>query len=148
MSITGIKIPFYEEIKDNIRCKICPHNCIIGEDKFGICRVRTVKSNVPVAINYGEVTSMGVDLIEKKPLYHFKPSKDILSLGSFGCNMTCSFCQNYEISQGRPKTQCISVESAEKAYMDVFNNEIIISTSSTYYLLGIKGLNLIAPLYW
>src|SRR5471030_3151539 len=83
---------------------------VIGEEKFGLCRVRTLKSNVPVAINYGEVTSMGVDPIEKKPLYHFKPSKDILSIGSFGCNMTCSFCQNYEISQGRPQSEYISIE--------------------------------------
>jgi len=83
MSIIDAKIPFYEELKDNIRCWICPHNCILDEGKFGICRVRTLKSNLPVAINYGEVTSMGIDPIEKKPLYHFKPSKDILSIGSF-----------------------------------------------------------------
>lgn len=69
------KIPFYEEVKDKVRCRICPHNCLIDEEKFGICGVRTLKSKVPIAINYGEVTSMGVDPIEKKPLYHFKPSK-------------------------------------------------------------------------
>ena len=67
------KIPFYEEYKDKIRCMICPHNCILDEGKFGICRVRALKSKVPVAVNYGEVTSIGVDPIEKKPLYHFKP---------------------------------------------------------------------------
>ncbi|AWK53125.1 AmmeMemoRadiSam system radical SAM enzyme [Clostridium beijerinckii] len=116
------KIPFYEELKDNIRCWVCPHNCILDEGKFGICRVRTLKSNLPVAINYGEITSMGVDPIEKKPLYHFKPSKDILSIGSFGCNMTCSFCQNYEISQGRPETQYMSIEKLIEIIPSIENN--------------------------
>jgi pyruvate formate lyase activating enzyme len=117
-----VKIPFYEEFKDKIRCRVCPHNCIIDEEKFGICRVRTLKSNIPVAVNYGEVTSMGVDPIEKKPLYHFKPSKDILSIGSFGCNMTCSFCQNYEISQGKPQTQYVSVEKLMEIIPTIENN--------------------------
>ncbi|MBN7572564.1 AmmeMemoRadiSam system radical SAM enzyme [Clostridium sp. 2-1] len=116
------KIPFYEEVKDKVRCRICPHNCLIDEDKFGICGVRTLESKVPIAINYGEVTSMGVDPIEKKPLYHFKPSKDILSIGSFGCNMTCSFCQNYEISQGKPQTQYISVEKLIDIIPTIENN--------------------------
>ncbi|MDR3598620.1 AmmeMemoRadiSam system radical SAM enzyme [Clostridium sp.] len=117
-----VKIPFYEEYKDKIICKVCPHNCIIDENKFGICRVRTLKSNMPVAVNYGEITSMAVDPIEKKPLYHFKPSKDILSIGSFGCNMTCSFCQNYEISQGKPQTQYASVEKLMEIIKTVENN--------------------------
>lgn len=116
------KIPFYEEVKDKVRCRICPHNCLIDEDKFGICGVRTLESKVPIAINYGEVTSMGVDPIEKKPLYHFKPSKDILSIGSFGCNMMCSFCQNYEISQGNPQTQYINVEKLIGIIPTIENN--------------------------
>ncbi|MCI1477607.1 MAG: AmmeMemoRadiSam system radical SAM enzyme [Clostridium beijerinckii] len=116
------KIPFYEEVKDKVRCRICPHNCLIDEDKFGICGVRTLESKVPIAINYGEVTSMGVDPIEKKPLYHFKPSKDILSIGSFGCNMMCSFCQNYEISQGKPQTQYINVEKLIGIIPTIENN--------------------------
>jgi len=122
VSIIDAKIPFYEELKENIRCWVCPHNCILDEGKFGICRVRTLKANLPVAINYGEVTSMAVDPIEKKPLYHFKPSKDILSIGSFGCNMTCSFCQNYEISQGRPQTQYMSIEKLIDIIPSIENN--------------------------
>lgn len=117
-----IEIPFYEEYNGKIKCKICPHKCIIAEDKFGICRVRTVKANKPVAVNYGEVTSIAVDPIEKKPLYHFKPSRDILSIGSFGCNMTCSFCQNYEISQGKPETQYLNIENLIDIIKNVENN--------------------------
>lgn len=117
-----IEIPFYEEYKGRIKCKICPHQCIIAEDKFGICRVRTVKANKPFAVNYGEVTSIAVDPIEKKPLYHFKPSRDILSIGSFGCNMTCRFCQNYEISQGKPETQYLNIEKLIDIIKNVENN--------------------------
>lgn len=97
-------------------------SCIIDEDKFGICSVRTIKNNIPVAVNYGEVTSIAVDPIEKKPLYHFRPSKDILSVGSYGCNMTCSFCQNYEISQGKPQTQYISVDKLIEIINGIENN--------------------------
>jgi pyruvate formate lyase activating enzyme len=116
------KILFYERLEDNIRCRVCPHNCLISEGKFGICRVRTVKNGEPVSINYGEVTSAAVDPIEKKPLYHFKPSKNILSLGSFGCNMTCSFCQNYEISQGRPAAEFTSIEKLISLIPTIKNN--------------------------
>lgn len=116
------KVLFYENQEDKIKCRICPHNCLIDEGKFGICRVRTVKEGEAFAINYGEVTSAAVDPIEKKPLYHYKPSKGILSLGSFGCNMTCSFCQNYEISQNRPATEFISVEKLISIIPTIENN--------------------------
>jgi len=116
------KILFYENLEDKIRCRVCPHNCLIDEGKFGVCRLRTVKNGEPLAINYGEVTSLSVDPIEKKPLYHYKPSKDILSIGSFGCNMTCSFCQNYEISQNRPATEFISVEKLISIIPTIENN--------------------------
>lgn len=95
---------------------------MIDEGKFGVCKLRTVKNGKPLAINYGEVTSLSVDPIEKKPLYHYKPSKDILSIGSFGCNMTCSFCQNYEISQNRPATEFISVEKLISIIPTIENN--------------------------
>ncbi|PRR81156.1 AmmeMemoRadiSam system radical SAM enzyme [Clostridium vincentii] len=116
------KILFYENLEDKIRCRVCPHNCFIDEGKFGVCKLRTVKNGEPLAINYGEVTSLSVDPIEKKPLYHYKPSKDILSIGSFGCNMTCSFCQNYEISQNRPATEFISVEKLISIIPTIENN--------------------------
>lgn len=116
------KVLFYEKLEDKIKCRVCPHNCLIDEGKFGVCRVRTVKNGEALAINYGEVTSAAVDPIEKKPLYHYKPSKDILSLGSFGCNMTCSFCQNYEISQNRPATEFISIDKLISIIPTIENN--------------------------
>ncbi len=115
-------VPFFERKKDRIQCLICPHKCLISEGQTGVCRIRGVQNNQLIAINYGEVTSAAVDPIEKKPLYHFKPGKDILSLGSFGCNMTCSFCQNYEISQHRPTTDTLSVAELSEALASIENN--------------------------
>lgn len=116
------KVPFYEKLNDKIRCKICPHNCLIKEGNFGACRIRKVENGELVAINYGEVTSAAIDPIEKKPLYHFKPSKNILSIGSFGCNMTCSFCQNYEISQNRARSEFIDINKLISTITDIDNN--------------------------
>jgi pyruvate formate lyase activating enzyme len=79
-------------------CTICPHGCAIEEGGIGFCRARgNVGGNV-TAINYGLITSRALDPIEKKPLFHFYPRSLILSVGSFGCNLRCSFCQNHEIS--------------------------------------------------
>ena len=116
------EIQFYDKYEDYIKCKLCPHNCKLRKGKFGVCKVRTVKESVGVAINYGEVTSANVDPIEKKPLYHYKPSKDILSVGTFGCNMSCSFCQNYEISQYVSKSEYIDIESLIRFILDIQGN--------------------------
>jgi len=79
-------------------CKICPHQCHLDENQIGFCRARSNKEGVIIPINYGLITSMSMDPIEKKPLYQFFPGSQILSVGSFGCNLRCSFCQNYQIS--------------------------------------------------
>lgn len=101
---------YTEKCNEKIHCKLCPHNCVIGDDNYGLCSVRTNIDGVLKTINYGEITSIGKDPIEKKPLYHFKPGKDILSIGSFGCNFTCGFCQNFSISQYKAKSKCVSPE--------------------------------------
>lgn len=71
----------------------------MADNHYGLCSVRKNQDGVLKTINYGEVTSIALDPIEKKPLYHFKPGKNVLSVGSFGCNFKCSFCQNHIISQ-------------------------------------------------
>jgi pyruvate formate lyase activating enzyme len=86
--------------KDNtVKCHLCPHNCTIKEGQRGICSVRKNIEGILYSENFGQVTAMGFDPIEKKPLYHFHPGSFILSVGSFGCNFKCHFCQNWEISQ-------------------------------------------------
>jgi pyruvate formate lyase activating enzyme len=69
----------------------------------GICGVRENKKGVLYTKNYGLISSIGIDAIEKKPLYHFKPGTEIYSIGSIGCSFTCSFCQNYRIAKERPE---------------------------------------------
>lgn len=116
------KLRFYKTKDDYIECNLCPYNCKLREGKFGVCNLRTVKNNIPVVINYGEVSSANVDPIEKKPLYHFKPGKDVLSLGTFGCNMSCRFCQNYEISQSKPPTEFIEIDKLISLIINIPNN--------------------------
>ncbi|MCF8370440.1 MAG: AmmeMemoRadiSam system radical SAM enzyme [Bacteroidales bacterium] len=91
---------YYKNLDDDkAQCFLCPHNCIIKNGKSGICRVRTNNEGRLIADTFGQVSSMAFDPIEKKPLYHFFPGSEIFSVGSVGCNLHCSFCQNCEISQ-------------------------------------------------
>ncbi len=91
---------FYHKIDDEkVKCVLCPHNCIVNNGKSGICKVRVNTNGILISENYGIVSSIGFDPIEKKPLYHFYPGTEILSIGSLGCNLQCEFCQNWQISQ-------------------------------------------------
>lgn len=89
-----------------IKCNICPNYCNLSEGQVGICRARKNENGQIISINYGHITSLALDPIEKKPLNRFHPGKNILSVGSFGCNLHCSFCQNHSISMvGKDETQ-------------------------------------------
>lgn len=79
-------------------CGICPHHCKLKEGQLGLCRARRAKDGKVVCENYGRLTAIALDPIEKKPLYHFYPGSKILSVGSYGCNLNCPFCQNCDIS--------------------------------------------------
>lgn len=80
------------------RCELCFHHCALDEGQTGLCRARACQDGKIVSLNYGKLTSLALDPIEKKPLRRFHPGSLILSVGSFGCNMRCPFCQNHEIS--------------------------------------------------
>ena len=80
------------------QCGVCFRHCQIAEGGLGFCGGRTAKNGRVEALNYGRITSLALDPIEKKPLARFYPGSLILSAGSFGCNLRCPFCQNYEIS--------------------------------------------------
>ncbi|MEA2104656.1 MAG: AmmeMemoRadiSam system radical SAM enzyme [Candidatus Cloacimonadota bacterium] len=102
---------FYKKLEDNkVQCQLCPQNCIISEGKSGLCFGRTNIDGKLIAENYGKTISISLDPIEKKPLYHFYPGTDILSIGPNGCNLRCQFCQNYQISQKRSHTKSIQPE--------------------------------------
>lgn len=95
--------PLFRIEKDNIVCLLCPHYCKIAPGKSGICGVRKNTGEQIELQTYGVLSGFSVDPVEKKPLYHFFPGMNILSAGSFGCNMRCDFCQNYKISQNIPE---------------------------------------------
>ena len=101
---------FYVKKEDRkVQCLLCPHSCIIEPGSHGKCRVRVNSDGILLSENYGRLTCLSPDPIEKKPLYHFFPGRDILSLGTFGCNFTCPFCQNHNISQS-PTAPFIKVD--------------------------------------
>ncbi|MEQ8201992.1 MAG: AmmeMemoRadiSam system radical SAM enzyme [Syntrophomonadaceae bacterium] len=93
-----------------VRCFLCPHHCRLKEGQVGICRVRSNQDGNLLTHNYGEITSLALDPIEKKPLFHFYPGTCILSAGSYGCNLGCSFCQNWSIAHGTPPTNYMEAE--------------------------------------
>ena len=80
-------------------CGTCPRHCRLAEGQIGFCRARQAKDGHVVPSNYGKITSIALDPIEKKPLSFFHPGSKILSIGSYGCNLRCPFCQNDSISQ-------------------------------------------------
>lgn len=82
-----------------IQCELCPHHCALAESKVGLCGVRQVINGRLVATGYGRLSTQHNDPIEKKPLYHFHPGSEIFSIGGWGCNFACRFCQNWRISQ-------------------------------------------------
>ena len=83
----------------DVNCDVCFHKCRLSEGQTGFCRARKNEGGQIKCINYGVLTSIALDPIEKKPLARFHPGSLILSVGSFGCNLRCPFCQNFEIAQ-------------------------------------------------
>ena len=93
----------YERLAGSaVRCHVCQWRCVIRPEKFGLCRARQNKDGVLQLLNYAEVSSVAVDPIEKKPLFHFHPTTLVFSLGGWGCNFHCQHCQNWHISWQAP----------------------------------------------
>ena len=98
-------------------CELCFHRCDLSEGQTGFCRARACQDGKIVPLNYGKITSIALDPIEKKPLRRFHPGSKILSVGSFGCNLRCPFCQNHEISMAG-KGEIETVELSSEALAD------------------------------
>ncbi|MBQ6563265.1 MAG: AmmeMemoRadiSam system radical SAM enzyme [Clostridia bacterium] len=98
------------------RCDVCFRHCEIREGKRGFCGARICTKDKVRAENYGKITSLALDPIEKKPLHRFHPGSMILSVGSYGCNLRCPFCQNSQISwsemalRGRTWAETVTAE--------------------------------------
>jgi pyruvate formate lyase activating enzyme len=106
---------YWKTVGEFIHCELCPHRCRIRDGQVGRCGVRRHVAGTLVAEAYGLVSGQGLDPVEKKPLFHVKPGREILSLGSGGCNFLCPFCQNWTISQSVPPMAPLSPEQAARA---------------------------------
>ncbi|MGI5949228.1 AmmeMemoRadiSam system radical SAM enzyme [Peptoniphilus sp.] len=84
---------------NKIKCDLCPRNCELDMGQVGYCKARKNEDGKIKSLSYGKIISIGLDPIEKKPLKYFHPGTQILSVGTFGCNMNCPFCQNHELAR-------------------------------------------------
>ncbi|MDD4310142.1 MAG: AmmeMemoRadiSam system radical SAM enzyme [Candidatus Cloacimonetes bacterium] len=112
-----------------IMCLLCPHLCKLNNGETGICRGRKAIDNKLYAVNYAETVCISLDPIEKKPLYHYNPGSYILSLGPNSCNLSCSFCQNWQISQVASPTSYISIEELAKQVRSGDNPQVAFTYS-------------------
>jgi pyruvate formate lyase activating enzyme len=112
----------YTLLPDNAaRCRICQRECIIPEGKTGWCRTRVNEGGKLFSLIYGEVSSISINPVEKKPVFHYYPGSRWLSLGSLGCNFRCPGCQNWDIAhwkEGSMDTEYISPEDAVSRVKD------------------------------
>lgn len=91
---------YYKALGENkVRCRLCPHVCLLEEGAYGVCRVRVNRGGKLYTEVWDTLAAINSDPIEKKPIYHFHPGREILSIGAVGCNFHCTCCQNYTISQ-------------------------------------------------
>lgn len=109
-----MKALFWEGRENSaVRCNLCYHHCTIPVGKSGICGVRENRGGELQTLIYGYYSSVAIDPIEKKPLYHFYPGSEILSYGTVGCNFKCLHCQNYTISQAKFETSFLEKTTPE-----------------------------------
>jgi pyruvate formate lyase activating enzyme len=120
-----------EKSYDKLGCLLCPHYCKLANGKTGICGVRMNTGLSIELMTYSVISAYSLDPVEKKPLYHYFPGHNILSLGSYGCNMRCDFCQNYHISQNIPGNK-ISENQIDKIINDSLNADNNIGVAFTY----------------
>jgi pyruvate formate lyase activating enzyme len=146
---------YWHPIDDGrIQCDLCPRDCKLHEGQRGACFVRGRIDDAMVLTTYGRSSGFCVDPVEKKPLYHFYPGSSILSFGTAGCNLSCKFCQNWDISKSRSfdkladqaKPEAIARTAARlncKSVAFTYNDPVIFAeyamdTADACHELGIK----------
>ncbi len=112
---------FQKRISDQkIKCTTCRHGCILSDNSFGKCKTRINSKYNIRSLNYGNISSMSVNPIEKKPFYHFYPGTFATTVGSWSCNFTCPWCQNYTITKTFPTKKGIKeILSPEELYQSI-----------------------------
>ena len=116
-----------------VTCGVCMHKCSLSEGSHGFCGVRTLRDGKVYPDNYGYITALALDPIEKKPLKRFHPGSYILSIGSYGCNLCCPFCQNHDISQAKSPEEAYARQTTpEELCSIVVSEEKTIGLAYTY----------------
>jgi pyruvate formate lyase activating enzyme len=113
---------FFDDQPDVSICRLCPNQCRVAENHRGICLARGRENGHGVAYSFGQIVAAHLDPIEKKPLYHFFPGRPVFSVGSFGCNLKCRFCQNSDISQQIIPGEFIAPDHLVKLALEAPNN--------------------------
>lgn len=110
---------FYTQLENGkVNCVLCPHMCLLNDGDVGVCSGRQNINGKLYSLTYSQIISMALDPIEKKPLYHFYPGSQILSIGPNSCNLKCKFCQNWRISQQRIQTTYLSPRDLIREALD------------------------------
>ena len=100
--LNAVPARYWQPLEDGrIQCDVCPRECKLHDGQRGLCFVRARRGDELVLTTYGRASGYCIDPIEKKPLNHFLPGTPVLSFGTAGCNLTCKFCQNWDISKSR-----------------------------------------------
>jgi pyruvate formate lyase activating enzyme len=124
---------FYKVLEgDKVQCELCPRECIIPKGGRGFCRVRQHVNGQLRTENYLRCSSYALDPIEKKPLYHFHPGSTIFSIGTWGCNFTCQFCQNWQIAQAEPETVTLTPDKVLEIVKEHEHKDRCIGVAYTY----------------
>ena len=126
---------FYKNLaKNTLQCQLCNHACVIEDNNSGICQVRKNKDGKLYSLVFNRPVALNIDPIEKKPLFHFLPGTSTYSIGTWGCNLECANCQNYDMSQIKninKKIDSIEPILAEKIIEEAIGNDCK-SISFTY----------------
>lgn len=121
----------YEKLTENkVRCYLCHHRCLIKDGDVGICQVRRNEGGALYSLVYGLTIARNIDPIEKKPLFHFYPGSECLSIATVGCNFQCPWCQNWQISQ--------MVRDYGKIAGEWFPPEEVVKTAKRYNVSSIS----------
>ncbi|MEW6049654.1 MAG: AmmeMemoRadiSam system radical SAM enzyme [Candidatus Zixiibacteriota bacterium] len=140
-----VKAAYSEQLDDDrVTCHLCPAECRLTRGKPGICRCRFNQDGALVTDNYGELVTLAVDPIEKKPLYHFYPGSLILSTGPNCCNLGCLHCQNWSISQEKTHTTYVSPE--ELVNLALEHNTLGVAFTYTEPMVWFEYIMDVAPL--
>ncbi len=117
---------FYKKIGNKtVQCNLCPRHCLIPNNGLGFCKVRKNVNGKLYSMVYERVASVGIDPIEKKPLFHFFPGSYIYSIGTVGCNFSCKFCQNWEISQSSYNEFPLMILTVPQVIRETLRNDCI-----------------------